>query len=107
MSGSFDISAKGLSFNLGINLGDDTQGRPKLTPFGCSCSLGSVSVKIHGDASWFLNLFKGKIASEIKSALQSKVLFSKLDTVKILKICLHEKLAVITVKFEQDGVTIE
>lgn len=73
VSGSFDISAKGLSFNLGINLGDDTQGRPKLTPFGCSCSLGSVSVKIHGDASWFLNLFKGKIASEIKSALQSKL----------------------------------
>lgn len=54
--------------------GDDTKGRPKLTPFACSCSLGGVSVKIHGDAAWFLNLFKGKIADMIKKSLQGKVL---------------------------------
>ena len=53
--------------------GDDTQGRPRLTPSGCSCSLGSVNVKLHGDAAWFLNLFKGKIADAIKSALQGQV----------------------------------
>ena len=78
MSGSFDISASGLSFNLGINLGEDLKGGPKLTPLGCSCSLGSVSVKIHGGAAWFLNLFKGKIADAIKSALQSQVAASRL-----------------------------
>ena len=79
VSGSFDISASGLTFTLGINIGNNTEGGPKLTPLSCSCSLGSVNLKIHGGAAWFLNLFKGKIADAIKSALRSKVLLQKSD----------------------------
>lgn len=73
LSGSFDVSVPSISFNIEINLGDDTHGHPKLTPIGCSCSLGKVDVKIHGAAAWLLNLFKGKIGDVIKKNLQGKL----------------------------------
>lgn len=72
VSGSFDISISDMAFNIGIDLGD-SHGHPELTSAGCSCSLGSVKVEIHGGAAWILNLFKGKIADAIKSALQGQL----------------------------------
>lgn len=70
---TFDVSISDMSFNIAINLGDDTHGCLKLTPTGCSCSVNGVSISIHGDVSWLVKLFKGKIQDKIKSILQGKL----------------------------------
>lgn len=71
--GGFDVTVRGLSFNLGIKLGADTDGRPAISSGGCSCDIGSVDVKIHGKLKIIYNLFKGVIGDKIKKLLRDKM----------------------------------
>ncbi|KAJ8302426.1 hypothetical protein KUTeg_018822, partial [Tegillarca granosa] len=71
--GSFDVTVKGLSFDLGIKLGADKDGRPDISSSGCSCDIGSVDVKIHGKLDVIYNLFKGVIGKKIKDLLKDKM----------------------------------
>nr|AFQ02695.1 bactericidal permeability-increasing protein/lipopolysaccharide-binding protein [Anadara broughtonii] len=71
--GGFDVTVRGLSFNLGIKLGADTDGRPAISSGGCSCDIGSVDVKIHGKLKIIYNLFKGVIGDKIKNCLRDKM----------------------------------
>ncbi|XP_028414997.1 lipopolysaccharide-binding protein-like [Dendronephthya gigantea] len=71
-SGSFDISASGVSFSLTAKIGAD-KGRPSISTASCTDNVGDVNVKFHGGASWLYNLFKGKIADSIKSQLNSLI----------------------------------
>ncbi|XP_050397637.1 lipopolysaccharide-binding protein [Patella vulgata] len=72
--GRFHVSANGISFSIIINVGKDSNGRPKLTATGGSCSIGSVRVKFRGGLSWIYNLFSGTIERKIKGILQEKLI---------------------------------
>lgn len=34
---------------------------------GCSCSVGSASIKFHGGAAWIYNLFSGVLEDKLKN----------------------------------------
>ena len=72
-SGSFDVSVSGVTFDIGISLGVDSTGRPKIGSKGCSCDIGSVHVKFHGGAAWIYNLFKGLVEKAIKKQLNNQL----------------------------------
>ncbi|EDO37094.1 predicted protein [Nematostella vectensis] len=80
-SGSVDVSASGISFSVSVALGADSKGRPTVSAAGCSCSIGSVSITLHGGASWLYNLFDHEIEGKIKSALQSQLCSAAKDSI--------------------------
>ncbi|XP_077583281.1 bactericidal permeability-increasing protein-like [Stigmatopora nigra] len=72
-SGSFDLSVKQLSVRTGIAVKSDETGRPQVNTFDCAASVGSVSIKFHGGASWLYNLFKNIISKSLRNALEKKI----------------------------------
>ena len=54
-------------------IGKDNNDHPTLKTTGCSLSVGSLSVKFHGGASWLYNLFSGSIANSVKKSMQGQV----------------------------------
>ena len=63
-----------VNIRIGIHsIGKDSDGHPTLKTTGCSLSVGSLSVKFHGGASWLYNLFSGSIADSVKSSMQGQV----------------------------------
>lgn len=70
-SGSFDLSASGIAFSLQVKLGAGPKGHPTISAAGCSGSVGSVSIKFHGGASWLYNLFNKYVDGKIKDTIQS------------------------------------
>ena len=52
----------------------DSNGHATLTATSCLLTVGGVSVKFHGGASWLYNLFDNAISGSIKAAMQDKVL---------------------------------
>ena len=72
-SGSVDVSVSGVTFDIGISLGVDSTGRPKIGSNGCSCDIGSVHVKFHGGAAQIYNLFKGLVKKTIKKLLNKQL----------------------------------
>ena len=55
------------------SIGKDSDGHPTLKTTGCSLSVGSLSVKFHGGASWLYNLFSDSIADSVKKSMQGQV----------------------------------
>ena len=45
----------------------DSSGRPTMQAVGCSCSVGSASIKFHGGAAWIYNLFSGVVEGKLKN----------------------------------------
>ncbi|XP_052061803.1 bactericidal permeability-increasing protein-like [Mytilus californianus] len=72
-SGNIDVSVSGVNFNVGISLGVDGTGRPKIASSGCSCSIGSLGVHFHGGAAWIYNLFKGVVEDALKKQLNGQL----------------------------------
>ncbi|XP_031567087.1 bactericidal permeability-increasing protein-like [Actinia tenebrosa] len=72
-SGSFTLSASGISFDVSIKIGATSDGHPTIAAAGCSASIGGVSIHFSGGASWLYNLFSSKIEGVIKSSLNSEL----------------------------------
>lgn len=53
--------------------GADDNGRPSVASKGCSSSIGSVNIDIHGDISFILNLFKGQVEKVIQRIIPGKL----------------------------------
>ncbi|KAJ0023357.1 hypothetical protein NQD34_003256 [Periophthalmus magnuspinnatus] len=72
-SGSFDLSVSGLSITTTVAVNSDETGRPTVTGNNCVASVGSVTIKFHGGASWLYNLFKDFIAKALRSVLEKQI----------------------------------
>ncbi|XP_076435191.1 bactericidal permeability-increasing protein-like [Babylonia areolata] len=72
-SGSVDASVTGVSFSLTIALDTDSTGRFSVKAGSCRCSIGSVHVRIHGDLSFLLNLFRGEVEKRVRALLPGKI----------------------------------
>ncbi|XP_061543137.1 bactericidal permeability-increasing protein-like [Phycodurus eques] len=72
-SGSFDLSVKGLSISTGIAVKRDETGRPQVSNVNCVATVGSVTIKFHGGASWLYNLFRKFLSKALRNALQKKI----------------------------------
>ncbi|XP_022338352.2 bactericidal permeability-increasing protein-like isoform X1 [Crassostrea virginica] len=66
-SGTFDLKTSNINFNIKIKIGMDSSGRPTMQAVGCSCSVGSASIKFHGGAAWIYNLFSGVLEGKLKN----------------------------------------
>ncbi|XP_030230094.1 bactericidal permeability-increasing protein isoform X2 [Gadus morhua] len=72
-SGSFDLAIKSLSITTSISLRSDETGRPAVAVASCATTLGGVSIKFHGGASWLYNLFTRFIEKGLCSSLQKQI----------------------------------
>ncbi|XP_058229566.1 bactericidal permeability-increasing protein-like [Hemibagrus wyckioides] len=72
-SGSFDLSVKKLSISVTIGVKGDDTGRPTVSSANCAASVGDVSIKFHGGASWLYNLFKSYVDKALRKALQNQI----------------------------------
>ncbi|VDH92044.1 lipopolysaccharide-binding protein [Mytilus galloprovincialis] len=71
--GSVNVKFSDISFSIGVNLGVDGSGKPKIKAGKCSCDSGPVKVKFRGGLAWIYNLFSGKVGKIIASQFQSKM----------------------------------
>ncbi|KAJ8041435.1 Bactericidal permeability-increasing protein [Holothuria leucospilota] len=74
--GTFDVSLSDVSLAVTIEIGVDSKtGLPTVYSSSSDCSfyVGSVSVDIHGGASWLYNLFDDMIEDDIQDALNDQV----------------------------------
>ncbi|CAL8403327.1 unnamed protein product [Arctogadus glacialis] len=72
-SGSFDLAIKSLTITTSISLRSDEAGRPAVAVASCATTLGGVSIKFHGGASWLYNLFTRFIEKGLCSSLQKEL----------------------------------
>ncbi|XP_034023385.1 bactericidal permeability-increasing protein-like isoform X2 [Thalassophryne amazonica] len=72
-SGSFNLKVSGLAVSTTITVRSDETGRPAVSTVSCAATVGSVSVKFHGGASWLYNLFTKFIDKALRSSLQGKI----------------------------------
>ncbi|KAK7898977.1 hypothetical protein WMY93_019830 [Mugilogobius chulae] len=72
-SGSFDLDINGMSISTTITVNSDETGRPTVSGNNCMASVGSVSIKFHGGASWLYNLFKSFIEKALRGALEKQI----------------------------------
>ena len=56
-SGSFTASASGISISVSVTLGVNSDGGPTVSATDCHCSIGDVSFRLKGGASWLYNIF--------------------------------------------------
>ncbi|XP_062595850.1 lipopolysaccharide-binding protein-like [Saccostrea cucullata] len=68
-SGSFDLSASNIAFQLNIEIGVDKTGRPTMKSVDCNCNVGSANIKFHGGAAWIYNLFSGMLEGKLKDMI--------------------------------------
>ncbi|XP_053402306.1 lipopolysaccharide-binding protein-like [Mercenaria mercenaria] len=71
--GSFDASVSGVSFSLGVDIGNDVNGRPTIAARSCSSNVADVSFKFHGGMAWLYNLFRSKVEGVIKDTLKKQM----------------------------------
>ncbi|XP_067361292.1 bactericidal permeability-increasing protein-like isoform X2 [Channa argus] len=72
-SGSFDLNVNGLTITTSIAIRSDETGRPAVSSVGCAASVGSVSIKFHGGASWLYNLFTSFIDKALRDEVAKKL----------------------------------
>lgn len=72
-SGSFDLNVNGLSIATSIAIKSDETGRPSVSSVDCVATVGSVTIKFHGGASWLYNLFKTFIDKALRGTLQKQI----------------------------------
>ncbi|KAL4655897.1 bactericidal permeability-increasing protein-like [Arapaima gigas] len=72
-SGSFDLSVSALTISVIIGVKSDETGRPSVSSANCTASVGHVSIKFHGGASWLYNLFSSFIDKALRHALQEQI----------------------------------
>ncbi|XP_069351596.1 lipopolysaccharide-binding protein [Eulemur rufifrons] len=70
---SFDLSVKGVTISVDLQLGSEPSGRPTVTASKCSGRIREVDVDISGGLRWVLNLFHSQIESKFRSMLESKI----------------------------------
>ncbi|XP_068450782.1 bactericidal permeability-increasing protein-like [Clinocottus analis] len=71
-SGSFDLKVSDVSITTSIAIKADETGRPTVSTVSCAASVGSVSVKFHGGASWLYNLFRKFINKALENTLKKQ-----------------------------------
>lgn len=72
--GSLDVSLSRISFSISIAIRADGDGRPAVVAAGCSCSIGEVQIKFHGDfVSQILNVFRGQVEQKVRDIIPRKV----------------------------------
>merc|ERR1711916_149695 len=69
-SGSADVSISGTTFAVNLAVGE-ADGEPTVSVTSNSCTIGSLSIKLHGGASWLYNLFVSVFSGQIKSSVES------------------------------------
>lgn len=72
-SGSLTAAVTGVNFDLGIDMGNDSNGRPTLTSHDCFVHVSSVQIQFHGSMAWLYNLLKGQVEDIVKSLLNQKM----------------------------------
>ncbi|KAK0156363.1 Bactericidal permeability-increasing protein [Merluccius polli] len=72
-SGSFDLGIKDLAITTRISIRSDETGRPAVAAVSCTSTLGGVSIKFHGGASWLYNLFNDFIEKSLRTSLQKQI----------------------------------
>ncbi|XP_051532300.1 bactericidal permeability-increasing protein-like isoform X1 [Myxocyprinus asiaticus] len=72
-SGSFDLAVSELSISTTIAVMSDDTGRPSVSMTNCAATVGRVSIKFHGGASWLYNLFSSFINKALRDALQKQI----------------------------------
>ncbi|XP_069023149.1 bactericidal permeability-increasing protein-like [Embiotoca jacksoni] len=71
--GSFDLNVKGLTITTNTAIKSDETGRPAVSSVNCAASVGSVSIRFHGGASWLYNLFKKFIDKALRKAMEKQI----------------------------------
>ncbi|KAK9405031.1 bactericidal permeability-increasing protein [Crotalus adamanteus] len=71
--GSFELKVDGISISVGLQLGRDGAGRPTITILDCNTHISNVDIDISGKWEWLYNLFKSKVESAFKTAMESKI----------------------------------
>ncbi|XP_051528278.1 bactericidal permeability-increasing protein-like isoform X2 [Myxocyprinus asiaticus] len=72
-SGSFDLAVSELTISTTIAVMSDDTGRPSVSMTNCAATVGKVSIKFHGGASWLYNLFSSFIKKALHNALQKQI----------------------------------
>ncbi|KAM4622293.1 bactericidal permeability-increasing protein-like [Discoglossus pictus] len=73
LSGRVNLKVNGLSISVDLQLGSDQNGRPTVTAANCQRSISSVNVEFSGVVGWVLKLFRGRIDSAVKSAIEKQI----------------------------------
>ncbi|KAK5863318.1 hypothetical protein PBY51_000356 [Eleginops maclovinus] len=75
--GSFNIAIFGVDVTSVVELGKTPDGHLSLTSVSCDAQVGDVNIQFQGGASWifqpFVEHFKGRMRSEIRSSICSNV----------------------------------
>lgn len=71
--GSFDLNVKGLAITTTIAIKSDETGRPAVSSINCAATVGDVSIKFHGGASWLYNLFKKFVDKALRKTLEKQI----------------------------------
>ncbi|XP_032074205.1 lipopolysaccharide-binding protein-like [Thamnophis elegans] len=70
---SFELKVDGISISVVLKLGSDGTGRPTVTTLDCNTHISNVDIDISGKWEWLYNLFKSKVESAFKTAMESKI----------------------------------
>ncbi|XP_053430267.1 lipopolysaccharide-binding protein [Nycticebus coucang] len=73
LQNSFDLSVKGITISVDLQLGSEPSGRPTVTTSSCSGHIRDVDVDISGGLRWLLNLFHNQIESKFRGVLERKI----------------------------------
>ncbi|XP_012518270.1 PREDICTED: lipopolysaccharide-binding protein [Propithecus coquereli] len=73
LQNSFDLSVKGITISVDLQLGSEPSGRPTVTASKCSGRIRDVDVEISGGLRWLLNVFHEQIESRFRRVLESKI----------------------------------
>ena len=72
--GSFDLDASGITVRLSVTVGwDKTTGHPTIVSAGCSSSVGNLSIRLQGVASWFYDFFVRFVEKPIGNDLETSI----------------------------------
>ncbi|XP_048878336.1 bactericidal permeability-increasing protein-like isoform X1 [Brienomyrus brachyistius] len=72
-SGCFDVAVSGLTIKATFGVGSDEMGRPTVSSDDCTASVGGISVKFYGGASWLYNLFTSFIDQALRNSLETEI----------------------------------
>uniref|UniRef100_A0A3B5BFQ1 Bactericidal permeability-increasing protein n=2 Tax=Stegastes partitus TaxID=144197 RepID=A0A3B5BFQ1_9TELE len=72
-SGSFDLNVNKLTITTDIAIKSDETGRPAVSTVSCGATVGSLTIKFHGGASWLYNLIKDVLENKARKELQKQI----------------------------------
>lgn len=72
-SGSFDVDVSGVFGSVSVTLGVTQTGEPTIRSTACNFKINTVSIHLHGGASWLYDLFKKFIEKGLRRNMQDKI----------------------------------